>query len=55
MEAEEAAERVLGRHIDGDVDSLARSRADESLGRNSVGVFVAIDADREERENRFRC
>ena len=54
MQAEEASKRVFGRHIDGDLESLARPGADESLGRQPVRVFVTINADREERQNRFR-
>ena len=53
MQSEEASEGVFGGHVDGDVDRLSESRADERFGRCAVGVFVAVDADRVWRKNRL--
>ena len=53
MKSEEAPQRVLGRHVDGDVERLAETGSDERLGRNAVGIFIAVNSDVVEGENRL--
>ena len=51
VKPEEAPERILGCHVDGDVESFAEAGTDERVGRGAVGILVAENADVVDRQD----